>query len=77
MQSLAWNQARMPVESKQMTCDECGSLAEIKYVQVPTVGANVYIGGRELLIWSRVIECPNCGIREENWAAKLVWDSRN
>jgi hypothetical protein len=67
----------MPVESKPITCDECGSLAIIKYVQVPEVGIHTYVGGRELPSWTRVIECPICGIGEQNWTAKLAWESRN
>jgi hypothetical protein len=52
--------------STHVECDQCGNQAVISYVKIP---GNKHDGDGNVLTpddWLNVIECPKCGIREQN-----------
>jgi hypothetical protein len=55
---------------KRSRCAKCVAIAVVKYVNIPEVA--VAYDGTHLTPtdWTHIIDCPNCGIREQYIPAK-------
>jgi hypothetical protein len=53
-------------EAAPPQCDECGSVAVLSYIEIPASDRDADGSLLDPADWSRVIECPKCGTREQS-----------